>query len=155
MKHATQVIVTLTCLFLMGCQQHGKDDALLHRDFFNDTWERFDFVTNTLEIKEETVYDLSLSISFTDAYPNDDFSMVFTVFDSNDNPYRSRGYKFKLKDDEGNWSAEEKDGCHTFELPINKQFRITEPGTYRFQIEYRMPKTPMYGVRALTLYANN
>ena len=144
----------IMCFALLACQRHGDDTALLHRSFYNETWERFDFVTNDIVIKEETCYDLSMEISFTDAYPYDDFSMVFSVFDAEGTPYRSRGYKFKIKDAEGNWNAQKADGCYTFELPINKEFLISEPGTYRFQIEYRMPKTPMVGVKELSLFAN-
>lgn len=155
MKKAITIITVLVCSMLAACHPQGKDAPLVQRDFFNDTWERFDYVYNNIKINEETCYDLNLGISFTEAYPYDDFSMVFSVFDAQGNPYRSRGYKFKLKDADGQWNAQLIDGCHTFTLPVNKEFRITEPGTYRFQIEYRMPKTPLNGVRSLTLYANN
>ncbi len=144
----------LVCLAFSACRRSGNDTPLVHRVFFDDTWERFDYVSNNVEVKEETSYDLSMRISFTDAYPYDDFSMVFSVFDDAGTPYRSRGYKFKLKDAEGQWNARNADGCYTFELPINKELLITEPGTYKFQIEYRMPKTPVYGVRELSLIAN-
>ena len=144
------------CLF--GCTRQEKNTALLHRDFYETIWERFDYVKDNIEVKEETSYDLSLKIAFTDAYPYNDISMVFTVFSSDGNPYRARAYKFNLKDAEGKWNVEsvdEKvDGCHTFVLPINKSLRISEVGTYLFQIENRMPITPLVGVKELTLMRN-
>ncbi len=127
---------------------------MLHRDFFKTVWERFDFVKDNIEITAETSYDLSLKIVFTDDYPYNDISMVFTVFTGNGEPYRSKGYKFNLKDEEGKWNVERMNECYTFILPINKDFRIVDAGTYTFQIENRMPITPLVGVKELTLLRN-
>ncbi len=95
-----------------------------------------------------------MRISFTEDYPYEDFSMIFTVFDKNGNPYRSKGYKFNLKDREGNWNAERKDNCYTFTLPINRNLTISDPGKYQFSIEQKMPITPVRGVKELVLLNN-
>ena len=147
-------IVLIGCLILcfFGCSQQEKNTALLHREFFDTMWERFDYVKDSIDIKSETSFDLSLKIAFTDDYTYNDFSMVFTVFTGDGQPYRSKGYKFNLKDKEGNWNVEKKEGCYTFVLPINKDLRIVDAGTYTFQIENRMPITPLVGVKELTLY---
>ena len=142
----------MLCLF--GCTRQEKNTALLHREFYETIWERFDYVKDNIEVKEETSYDLSLKIAFTDDYPYNDISMVFTVFSSDGNPYRARAYKFNLKDEEGHWNVENVDGCHTYVLPINKDLRIVDAGTYTFQIENRMPITPLVGVKELTLMRN-
>ena len=152
MKKTILISCLLLCLF--GCSQQKKNAALLHRDFFDTTWERFDYVKDSIEVKSETSFDLSLEIAFTNDYAYNDFSMVFTVFTNDGEPYRSKGYKFKLKDGEGNWNVENKEGCYTFVLPINKDLRIVDAGTYTFQIENRMPITPLVGVKELTLLRN-
>lgn len=141
-------------LSLLGCGQQANDKKLLQRNFYETVWERFDYVTNDMIIDEPTTFDLSLSISFTDDYPYNDISLVFTVFDESDNPYRAKGYKFNLKDGEGHWNVEKVDGCYTYTLPINKQLMITEPGKYQFRLEQKMPITPVVGVKALTLINN-
>ena len=148
------LIAVILCAFLCGCNHKENNNELIHRDFYETLWERFDYVRNDIEVKKATTYDLALRISFTDKYAYDNISLVFTIFDANDTPYRSKGYKFDLKDADGQWKSELKDGCYTFDLPINKSLQITEPGTYRFQIEYRMPITPILGVHSLTLYNN-
>lgn len=148
------LIAVISCAFLCGCNHKENNSELIHRDFYETLWERFDYVRNDIEVKKATTYDLSLRISFTDKYAYDNISLVFTIFDANDTPYRSKGYKFDLKDADGQWKSELKDGCYTFDLPINKSLQISEPGTYRFQIEYRMPITPILGVHSLTLYNN-
>lgn len=149
-------LVLISCLMLcfFGCSQQENNATLLHRDFFETMWERFDYVQDSVEIKSGTSFDLSLKIAFTDNYPYNDFSMVFTVFTSDGEPYRSKAYKFNLKDGEGNWNVEKKEECYTFVLPINKDLRIVDAGTYTFQIENRMPITPLVGVKELTLLRN-
>ncbi|MBR4561583.1 MAG: hypothetical protein IKO23_06680 [Bacteroidales bacterium] len=149
MKKIVLIVGCLLCLF--GCVQKEENKVVLHREFYETLWERFDYVQDSIDVKAETTYDLSLKIAFTDDYSYKDFSMVFTVFSSDGEPYRSKTYKFNLKDDEGNWNVEKVDGCHTFVLPINKSLRISEVGTYLFQIENRMPITPLVGVKELTL----
>ena len=138
-------------LFLFGCSRQESDKTVLHREFFETIWERFDYVQDKIEVKTETSYDLSLKIAFTDDYPYNDFSMIFTVFSSDGEPYRSKSYKFNVKDDEGQWNVDKKGDCYTFVLPINKDMRISEPGVYTFQIENHMPITPLVGVKELTL----
>ena len=149
------VFILMLTLFLTGCNRQEKNSELIQRSFFNTTWERFDYLRNDIEIKEETTFDLNMQVSFTEDYPYDYFSMVFTVFTKEGDPYRSKGYKFNLKDAEGHWNSEMVDGCYTYDFPINKQFLITDPGTYRFQIENRMPITPLVGIKELTLINNN
>lgn len=149
------MMVLAFCLSLLGCQQQTKNKELLHREFYNTIWERFDYVSNDIVTTTSTTYDLSMQISFTDDYPYNDFSMVFTVFDENGNPYRTKGYKFNLKDSDGNWNVEKKDGYYSYNLPINKSLTISEPGKYQFTIEQRMPITPVVGVKDLVLLNNN
>ena len=151
-KYACWVLAVLLCGF--GCRQKEDDKELLHRDFYNTVWERFDYVTNDIEIKEATTFDLSMRISFTDDYPYDDFEMVFTVFDDKGEPYRAKGYKFTLKDQDGQWKAQKSEEGYTFILPINKRLAITEPGRYQFRMEEKQPITPLVGVKTLVLLNN-
>lgn len=155
MGKTVSIFVALALLVLSACHKKADDGTVLHRSFYNDTWERFDYVFDSVEVKSEKTFDLSMKISFTDAYAYDNISMVFSIFDAHGNPYRARNYKFNLKDAESQWNSQPVDGCYTFVLPINKELRIAEPGVYRFQVEYRMPKTPITGVRELTLFNEN
>ena len=149
-----RILVMALLLCLLGCGQQTNNKELLQRSFYETIWERFDYVTNEVNITKPTTYDLSLRISFTDDYPYNDISLVFTVFDGHDNPYRAKGYKFNLKDEEGHWNVEKVDGCYSFNLPINKKLSITEPGKYKFRMEQKMPITPVIGVKELVLINN-
>ncbi len=149
------VIALFFSLLLVGCDHKESDGIMLHREFYQTVWERFDFVTNQVEITEPTTFDLGLRISFTDDYPFGYIDLVFSVLTSDGTPYRSKGYKFSVKDNEGNWKSDAINGVYSFELPINKALQITEAGKYSFKIEQKMPKTPLVGVKELTLFNNN
>lgn len=146
-----RILVLALLLCLLGCGQQANKKELLQRTFYETVWERFDYVTADVDITKATTYNLSLRISFTDDYPYNDISLVFTVFDEKGDPYRAKGYKFNLKDEEGHWNVEKVDGCYTYTLPINKQLMITDPGKYQFRLEQKMPITPVVGVQAVTL----
>ena len=147
-------MVLLFLLCFLGCEQQTNNKELLQRSFYGTVWERFDYVTTDVNITKATTYDLSLRISFTDDYPYNDISLVFTVFDEKDDPYRAKGYKFNLKDEEGHWNVEKKEGCYTYTLPINKQLMISDPGKYKFRLEQKMPITPIVGVKELVVINN-
>lgn len=149
-----RILALALLLCLLSCGQQANNKELLQRSFHETIWERFDYVTNEVNITKPTTYDLSMRISFTDDYPYNDISMVFTVFDEKDNPYRAKGYKFSLKDEEGHWNVEKVDGCYTFTLPINKHLTISDPGKYKFRMEQKMPITPVIGVKEMTLLNN-
>lgn len=149
------VLILGCCLCLFSCTQQEKNADLLHREFFQTVWERFDYVRNDIEVKSATTFDLSMKIVFTDDYSYDYFSMVFTVFTNEGDPYRSKGYKFNVKDSDGQWNVEKSGDGYTYILPINKALQITEPGHYTFQIENLMPITPLVGVKELILMQNN
>lgn len=149
-----RILIMAFFLCLLGCGQQVNNKELLQRSFYETVWERFDYVTADVNITKSTTYDLSLHISFTDDYPYNDISLIFTVFDDKGNPYRAKGYKFNLKDDEGHWNVEKVDGCYTYILPINKQLMITDPGKYQFRLEQRMPITPIVGVKELVVFNN-
>ena len=155
MRKLSICVLTVCLLGILGCSHKENNKYIIERSFYQTVWERFDYVKNTINVEAETTFNLSMDISFTDDYPYNDFSMVFSVFDSNNNPYRCKAYTFNLKDENGQWKSEKKDGCYTFSLPINQALQITDVGSYCFQIEYRMPITPIVGVKQLSLVNNN
>lgn len=154
MKRHFYIALLLSLLF-SGCARQEKSGEVIHREFYQAVWERFDYANNEIEVAHPTTFDLGLRISFTDEYPYETISLVFSVFTSDNTPYRSKGYKFRVKDTEGHWSSDCVGGCYIFDLPINKAMEINEAGTYRFQIEQTMPITPLVGVKELVLYDKN
>lgn len=74
-----------------------------------------------------------------------------TIKNPDDNGKRSKDYRFMLKDKDGNWKAEEKNGLYTFKLPVIEEMTFSEKGTYNFVIENKYSKDPLYGIKSMTL----
>lgn len=149
------VVIGLFCLIgLNACHSRKVDPTLLSRDFLSTGWERFDYITKNVEIQQPTTYNLTMKASFDASYPFDYFSVAFTVFDTEDHPLRSKNYKFSLKDYEGVWKSELIDDLYTFTFPINSEMSLNEPGEYIFQLENRMPITPLVGIRHISIDSN-
>jgi gliding motility-associated lipoprotein GldH len=146
------LVFGLICVaVLSSCSNDSKNKALLVRSFPTLSWERFDFVENKIDIQKPSTYNLVLDVSFDPSYTYNYFSVVFSVFDSEDNLLRSRNYKFRLKENDGSWKSSLIDGIYHFSFPINSELTINEPGTYLFQIENRMPITPLYGIKEISI----
>lgn len=152
-----RLILFLGIVFLIGlnsCNTGNSSKVLLSRSFPTLSWERFDFVKDNIEIKKATTYNLVLEASFDPSYAHDNLSVVFTVFDSYGNPFRAKAYQFRLKDRDGSWKSTLTDGCYHFSFPINTELNINEPGVYCFQLENRMPLTPLYGIKSISIISN-
>ena len=148
------MLLLVLCCGLLGCGPREMDRELIQRSFYNTVWERFDYLDKDVEITNPTTFNLSLQMSFTDDYPYDYIDLIFVVFTPEGDRYRAKEYIPKLKDADGQWSAELVDGCYTFEIPINKDLQINDQGTYRFHIEQKMPITPLVGVKEMKLLNN-
>ena len=144
-------------LFLIGfgsCDFNSKESTIMSRSFLATGWERFDYITTELEIKKPNTLNLNMIASFDDSYTFDYFSVVFTVFDEEDQPMRAKSYKFTVKDKDGQWKSELIDGCYTFKFPINSELTLNEPGTYKLEIENRMPITPLVGIKHISMVSD-
>ena len=94
-----KLILFLGVIFLIGLSSCGPNNAgkvLLSRSFPTTSWERFDFVNADIEVKKATTYDLVLEASFDTTYSYDYLSVVFTIFDAYENPFRTKAYQFRL-----------------------------------------------------------
>lgn len=154
MESMKRYLLILGVLVLTGvCSCHSRQDGgvLVARAFPTMSWERFDYVEETLTVEKPTTYDLDLDVVFDEKYDFDYFSTVFTVFDASGRPLRSKNYKFTVKDRDGSWKSELKDGTLCFRFPLNSQLSLNEPGTYTFQLENRMPITPLTGIREISI----
>lgn len=151
MKNILFPITLLLLIAMSSCRSGRNDNVLLDRAFTASGWERFDFITRDIEVKQPVTYNLNMEAVFDPSYPFDEFTVVFSVFDADENPLRSKSYRFRLKDGEKQWKSELKDGSYTFLLPINSELTLNEPGTYTFQLENRMPITPLAGIKRVSI----
>ena len=149
-----RILLVLSLFGLIGfssCHSNKDGNVLVSRVFPTSSWERFDFVEKVIEIKKPVSYDLVLSATFGPDYPFDYFAMSFAVFDDEEHPLRAKNYQFSLKDRNGSWKSELTEKGYQFTFPINNELTLNEPGKYRFQIENRMPITPLLDIKEISL----
>lgn len=151
MKRLLLVFGLICVAGLYSCSIGDKDKHLLVRSFPTLSWERFDYVENKIEIQKPNTYNLILNASFDPSYTYDYFSVVFSVFDGKGDLIRSRNYKFRLKEKDGSWKSTLTEGAYHFTFPINSELTINDPGVYLFQLENRMPTTPLYGIKEISI----
>lgn len=152
-----KLILFIGVVFFIGtssCSTNNGGKVLLSRSFPTMSWERFDFVSADIDVKKATTYDLALQASFDTSYAYDYLSVVFTIFDAYENPLRTKAYRFRLKENDGSWKSTLVDGCYHFSFPINNEITFNEPGIYSFQLENRMPITPLYGIKDVSIISN-
>lgn len=145
------LIIGVILMGLSSCHSDKNRGALLSRTFPTNSWERFDFVKAEIDLKKPVTYDLVLNATLDPSYTYSYLSVVFTVFDDNDHPLRTKGYKFNLKEKDGSWKSTLKEDAYHFSFPINSELSINEPGKYIFQLENRMPITPLTGVKSIEI----
>lgn len=151
MKKIALILSLIALIGLSACHSNKNGNVLISRVFPTQSWERFDYIEKNFEFKKPVSYDLVLTVALTPDYPFDYFEIAFTVFDDHNHPLRAKNYKFTVKDREGNWKSEPAEDEYRFTFPINSELTLNEPGKYKFQIENRMPITPLLGIKELLL----
>lgn len=148
---------------LTSCSNR-HDGIVISKEFTSEEWSRFDYLYGDLNIqKSSEKYDVVMEVSVSDVFPNiyenhqdhSTLSFNLTIINPDDNGIRSRDYNFNLKDKDGNWKAEKSNGYYVFKLPVISEMTFTEEGTYKFQVENKYSKDPLYGIKSLTLKCIN
>lgn len=156
-------ILLLLTLVFSSCSSN-QDNIVISKEFPNKEWERFEYLDGNLNVsKTSQKYDIIMEVMVNDDYPNiyethqSDCPLLFnlTIKNPDDNGSRSKNYRFTLKDNDGNWKADKKDGYYVFRLPIISGITFSEKGTYNFKIENKYPKDPLYGIKSLTVKCIN
>ncbi len=152
-------IFLLLSLALSSCS-NKQDNVVIFREFKNQEWERFDYLNGSFNVnKDSQKYDVIMEVLVNENYPNiyeahqSDCPLLFnlTIKNPDDNGGRSRDYKFMLKDKDGNWKADNKNGYYTFRLPIMSEMTFSEKGVYTFKLENKYPKDPLYGIKSVKI----
>ena len=152
-------ILLLLSLFFSSCS-NKQDNVVIFREFKNQEWERFEYLNGSFNVnKDSQKYNVIMEVSVNEDYPNvyethqSDCPLLFnlTIKNPDGNGGRSKDYKFMLKDKEGNWKADNKNGYYTFRLPIMSEMTFSEKGVYNFKIENKYPKDPLYGIKSIKI----
>ena len=154
----------LVLLISLASCSNRNNDIVIHKDFENEEWSRFDYLSGTFDVKKAPAkYDVIMEVTVTDVFPNvyeshhDGSALSFnlTIHNPEGNGSRSRDYNFKLKDNDGNWKSERVNGYYHFKLPIIGEMTFTEEGSYTFKLENKYHKDPLYGIKDITIRCIN
>lgn len=151
--------IALVFLFMFSSCIKKQDNNIIVKEFNNEEWSRFEFLEGSIEIKKAPVtFDVVMEVVVSEHYPSTyelhqkDGSLLFNLTVRNsDGVYRSKDYRYKLKNNEGYWNAEKKNGYYTFHLPIINEMSIEEEDVYKFTIENKYTKDPLQGIKSMTL----
>lgn len=152
-------IVLLLSLFLSSCS-NKQDNIVIYREFGNQEWERFEYLTGNLDVRKTSQkYDVVMEVTVNDSYPNvyenhqSDAPLLFnlTIKNPDSNGGRSKDFRFTLKDKDGNWKADKKNGYYIFRLPVMSEMSFSENGIYSFKVENKYPKDPLQGIKSIKI----
>ena len=152
-------IVLLLSLFLSACS-NKQDNIVIYREFENQEWERFEYLTGDFSVnKTSQKYDVVMEVAVNNSYPNiyenhqSDAPLLFNLAIKNPdgNGGRSKDFRFTLKDKDGNWKADNKNGYYIFRLPIMGEMTFSENGSYSFKVENKYPKDPLQGIKSIKI----
>ncbi|MBO5956036.1 MAG: hypothetical protein J6Q39_00605 [Bacteroidales bacterium] len=152
-------LALLLSLFLSSCS-NKQDNIVIYREFGNQEWERFEYLTGDFNVnKTSQKYDVVMEVTVNDNYPNvyenhqSDAPLLFnlTIKNPDSNGGRSKDFRFTLKDKDGNWKADKKNGYYIFRLPVMSEMSFSENGIYSFKVENKYPKDPLQGIKSIKI----
>lgn len=157
MRHFIKVVII--SLFLFSSCTNKQDSNIIIKEFQNKEWSRFEYLEGEIDVKKTPVkFDIIMEVVVSEQYPNTyemhqkDGDFLFNLTISNSNGiYRTNNYRFKLKNSEGYWNAEKKNGYYTFQLPVISEMTLSDSDIYKFTIENKYSKDPLQGIKSLTL----
>lgn len=158
-KNVLFISLIFTALCFNSCSKK-QDSVVLSRVFQGENWGRFDYLEADYHVVNAPMTaDLVMNIEVSDIYPNtyqnyddnDRFFIIVLSINAPDGGKRTREYKFRLKDSEGNFKSEKIDGYYHFELPLINEMSFTENGDYHFKVENKYTKEPLCGIKSLNI----
>ena len=153
------ISLIITVLTFASCGKK-QESTVISRNFEGETWGRFDYLEADFNVvKAPMTADLVMDIDISEVFPNiypyhdaDDGLFVITlIIKSPDGGRRAREFKFRLKDSYGNFKSERIDGYYHYELPLINEMSFNENGVYKFKIENKYTKDPLYGIKCLNI----
>jgi len=154
----TNALILIALVFLK-CSGIQNEEVVVSKDFVDEQWGRFENVNVSYNVvKAPTTVDVVMEVTVSDDFPNvysyykTEGTFAFCMsFEGADGSRRAREFSFSLKDKDGNWKSEKTDGYYHFQFSLINELNINEIGEYKFNIENKYPKDPLYGIKNMTL----
>lgn len=144
------VLLLIPFLFVVGaCNKNEKQ--CLFNSFDKTTWNRFEKQKFEFPIENNSSpYDVMLTLRHNDDFVFDNL-YIHVVMEMPGGEERIMEYDFKIRDDDGNFLSNDRNGYHEISFPLHKELHFSERGACRVEIENLIPKMEIQGILELGL----
>lgn len=139
-----RITFLLSWILLAGCA--SKPAYFETYKFENGIWNRFKFLNYEFQIsKPENSYNLSAIITFNE-FTNIEMLPVNVVMTLPGGEERIKDYNLFLKDRDGVFKGEKKEGNYELKVVLRENFQFPEKGLVKIEIENLNPKIETPGI---------
>ncbi|MFP4469331.1 MAG: hypothetical protein ACLFPE_01530 [Bacteroidales bacterium] len=132
------LIIPVLLMMIVACQR--REPVSQFHTFPNGVWERFQYLNFELPVEDtRELYDISVVIRYTDEFPEDVLTINF-VMTGPVGEERIRDYNFILKDRDGNFTGNSKDGLYERVITLREDIRFHGEGNVKIEMESLMTK---------------
>ena len=122
-----------------------------YKKFDNLSWHRFNFLEFEVPIEDtETEFDIYISIRHLPEFPYKQLPVNLTIY-SPSGEMRTADHMLELNDNEGNSLSECLGDFCDVSILVRKDFKFSEPGTFKFRIENKWKKVDLPGIMEVGL----
>lgn len=141
--------VLLFPVFLLSCNNQKIFEQ--HKEFDKMSWNRFNILQFDVNVKDpESAYDILLAIRHLPEIRYKELKINMTIY-SPSGAMRSADYILPMLDKDGNSISSCLGDLCDITIPIRNQFKFTEAGINRIEIENKFTKVDMPGIMEVGL----
>jgi gliding motility-associated lipoprotein GldH len=138
-------------LLLTGC---GGSLASANISPDDACWAIEDSLLLSYDVEEPGMYQLVFPITFTESYPYQNLYLHVKVTTPS-GKVTAAPYNYVLMDEYGVWYEKPKGDKISFELPLGRNIRLDEKGTYSFSICHYMRNEHLCGIASASAEVRN
>jgi gliding motility-associated lipoprotein GldH len=142
--------ILLTTILFAACTNHRPAAEHSHR-FENNKWLQLQPVEFTASFNDTiSEYKVEITVVHTEQYlfSNLIFSLLIITPDGGE---RNTDFEIFLKDDNGNFTGNQKDAAYYFVFDGLKRTSFFQKGTYIFRLQHHMPFDYIEGIEELNV----
>jgi gliding motility-associated lipoprotein GldH len=143
MKISAYIAFFCALSLLAACEQNTLVDQ--NMDVPQNEWTYNNPLKLTYHITDTTkAYQLNCKLRLSNDYR---YANIFVIANfSHKNKTKATRYQFQLAKADGQWLGKGSGNLYTYLLPLHKNYKFTDTGTYELSIEQNMRDNPLIGI---------
>ncbi len=143
--------IASAALLLTGC---GGSMASASLSPDENCWAIEDSLMLSCEVDEPGTYQLVFPITFTESYTYQNLYLYVKVTTPS-GKVTAAPYNYVLMNEYGEWYEKPKGEKISFELPLGRNIRMEEKGTYTFSVCHYMRNEKLCGIHSVAVEVRN